>query len=119
MRIQPMALSVISSVKFFEPRSCSSDSIGRVFSKMGVCQWSAPPPRNPKNSPKPRLAGQRSNGPAWLDIQSGTLCILPNQDVLNPLNLSTAPTEPALRGTSELYPGYPVANSVMLPLATL
>jgi hypothetical protein len=31
---------------------------------------------------KPRPTGYRSNGPAWLDIQSGTLCALPNQAVL-------------------------------------
>ena len=29
-----------------------------------------------------RPLGHKSNGPAWLDIQSGTLCILPNHDVL-------------------------------------
>ena len=31
---------------------------------------------------KAEAVGHRSNGPAWLDIQSGTLCILPNQEVL-------------------------------------
>ncbi len=41
-------------------------------------------PEEAKGSdPKPSPLGQRSNAVlAWLDIQSGTLCILPNQDVL-------------------------------------
>ena len=31
---------------------------------------------------EPRPVGQRSNGPAWLVCQSGTLWFLPNHEVL-------------------------------------
>src|SRR5208282_5107593 len=67
------------------------------------------------SKPPPPL-GHASNGPAGLVCHTGTSWHLPNCAVAYPFSFSVRAIGDAVLGRTELYPGAPVAISVMPPM---
>src|SRR5258708_4788084 len=74
-------------------------------------------PEKYSNPPPP--VGHASKGPAGLVSQTGTSWHLPNWAVAYPLSLSVRASGEQVFGRIELYPGDPLAISVIPPIPTV
>src|ERR1700722_19770378 len=89
-----------------EKRSSKRRRTARRSSRITSEKYSNPPPP----------VGQASNGPTGLVSHTGTSWHLPNCAVEYPLSFSVRASGEIVLGSTELYPGAPVAISVMPPM---